>query len=55
VNLSETDGKPPRPTDRRARKRAPVGDVGQALRSAYDDALKEAIPPEMLDLLGKLG
>jgi hypothetical protein len=54
--LSDTDAKPPhRAPERRGRKRSPAGDVGHALRSAYDDTLKEAIPPEMLDLLGKLG
>ena len=30
-------------------------DVGSALKTVYDRTLKEAIPPEMLDLLGKLG
>jgi|GEM_PF-1057673 len=29
-------------------------DVGRALRSVYDRTLEESIPPEMLDLLGKL-
>jgi hypothetical protein len=28
--------------------------VGQALRSAYQETVGEDIPPEMLDLLGKL-
>jgi hypothetical protein len=37
------------------KKRPPAGEVGQALRSAYERTLDEAIPPEMLDLLGKLG
>jgi hypothetical protein len=41
--------------ERRGRKRAPAGEVGHALRSVYDRALNEEIPPEMLDLLGKLG
>lgn len=41
--------------ERRGRRRAPGGEVGHALRSVYDDTLKETIPPEMLDLLGKLG
>jgi hypothetical protein len=41
--------------DRRTRRRAPAGEVGSALRTVYDDTLKESIPPEMLDLLGKLG
>ena len=30
-------------------------DMGAALRSVYDKTLKESIPDEMLDLLGKLG
>jgi hypothetical protein len=29
-------------------------DVGPALKSVYDRTVREAIPPEMLDLLGKL-
>lgn len=29
--------------------------VGNALREAYQEALREDVPPEMLDLLGKLG
>ncbi len=37
------------------KKRAPAPEVGQALRSAYQRTLAEDIPPEMLDLLGKLG
>jgi hypothetical protein len=41
--------------DRRRRSKRPGHDVGDALRSAYDRTLKEEIPPEMLDLLGKLG
>jgi hypothetical protein len=41
--------------DRRGRKRTATGEIGLALRSVYDGALGEDIPPEMLDLLGKLG
>jgi Anti-sigma factor NepR len=29
-------------------------DIGSALRAAYDSAVNEDIPPEMLDLLSKL-
>ncbi|GAA4034856.1 hypothetical protein GCM10022281_13810 [Sphingomonas rosea] len=29
-------------------------DVGRALRSAYDEALREDVPDDFLDLLGKL-
>ena len=39
----------------RGRKRTPSGEIGSALRHVYDGALNEDIPPEMLDLLGKLG
>jgi hypothetical protein len=39
---------------RTRRKRGP-NEVGQALRAAYQQAVSEEIPPEMLDLLGRLG
>ena len=51
--LADNDKTPPNAPDRRKRKHA-SGDVGDALRSVYDRALGEGIPPEMLDLLGKL-
>ena len=31
-----------------------VGDVGRALRSVYDDTLRESVPDDFLNLLGKL-
>jgi len=37
------------------KRRGPNAEIGQALRKAYSDAVDETIPPEMLDLLGKLG
>jgi hypothetical protein len=37
------------------RKRSGSPEVGHALRAAYQQAVNEDIPPEMLDLLGKLG
>jgi len=40
---------------KQSKKRPPAGEIGSALRSVYDRALAEDIPPEMLDLLGKLG
>jgi hypothetical protein len=40
---------------RSRKKRPPPGEVGNALRSAYQRMVEEDIPPEMLDLLGKLG
>jgi hypothetical protein len=30
-------------------------DVGNALRSVYQRTVNESIPPDLLDLLGKLG
>ncbi|MEO6256438.1 MAG: NepR family anti-sigma factor [Sphingomicrobium sp.] len=29
-------------------------DLGRALRSVYDDTLRESVPDDFLDLLGKL-
>lgn len=52
------EASPPMDTDdlpRGRRRRTTNTELGQALRQAYDDAIEEAIPPEMLDLLGKLG
>ena len=37
------------------KKRAEPTQLGDALRSIYDRTLNEDIPPEMLDLLGRLG
>ena len=43
--------KKPATSDRNARK----GDLGRALRSVYDDTLREAVPDDFLKLIGKLG
>ena len=40
---------------RAPKKKSDSPEVGSALRSVYDATLNESIPPEMLDLLGKLG
>jgi len=37
------------------KKRPPAPEFGHALRSVYQQTVDESIPPEMLDLLGKLG
>jgi hypothetical protein len=37
------------------RKRANTPEVGHALRAAYQQTINEDIPPDLLDLLGKLG
>ena len=36
-----------------ARKQRP-SDLGRALRSVYDDTLREAVPDDFLNLIGKL-
>jgi hypothetical protein len=46
----ETSARPPA-----KKKRGGSPEVGHALRAAYQQAVSEDIPPEMLDLLGKLG
>jgi hypothetical protein len=40
-------------SDRGGRKTR-SGDLGRALRSVYDDTLREAVPDDFLNLLGKL-
>ena len=37
------------------KKRQRSADLGRALRSVYDDTLRESVPDEFHDLLGKLG
>jgi len=49
-----------RPGDGRkeaGKKKAPgrPADLGRALRSVYDDTLREDIPSDLKDLLGRLG
>ena len=43
-------GKPPPPPKKPRRP----SELGRALRSVYDDTLREAVPDEFLSLLGKL-
>jgi hypothetical protein len=52
---SSGGGGSPHLTPEKGHKRPPSNEIGSALRSVYDGALAEDIPPEMLDLLGKLG
>jgi len=57
---SETEGadhprreKSPSASDKKVRKQRP-SDIGRALRSIYDDTLRESVPDDFNDLLGKL-
>jgi hypothetical protein len=47
------NSKKPPASVRPARKQK-SGDLGRALRSVYDDTLRENVPDEFLSLLGKL-
>ena len=49
---SEMPDTPRSPTKKR---RAGGSEVGDALKTVYQRTVDEDIPPEMLDLLGKLG
>jgi hypothetical protein len=53
---SDDDGAPngASRTPPRRKKRQPA-EVGDALRTVYQTTINEDIPPEMLELLGKLG
>ena len=41
-------------TPNHPKKRQRSADLGRALRSVYDDTLRESVPDEFHDLLGKL-
>ena len=41
------------PNEKKGRKQR-AGDLGRALRTIYDDTLREAVPDDFRDLLGKL-
>ena len=59
-NRGETEGagysrrsKKSAPSDRNVRKQR-SGDLGRALRSVYDDTLREPVPDDFAKLIGKL-
>jgi hypothetical protein len=41
-------------TDEKKGRKQRAGDIGRALRTIYDDTLREAVPDDFSDLLGKL-
>jgi hypothetical protein len=55
----KTDPAPPAVSEdmptRSPKRRGHNAEIGQALRQAYSDAVDETVPPEFLDLLGRLG
>lgn len=40
--------------DEKKGRRQKAGDIGRALRTIYDDTLRENVPDDFLNLLGKL-
>jgi hypothetical protein len=50
ANRHVADGKP---TEKKSRKQRST-DIGRALRSVYDDTVREDVPDDFMDLLGKL-
>ena len=54
---SDAEGRKKKPASDGAskKKRLPsAGDIGRALRSVYDETLREEVPDDFTDLLGKL-
>ena len=54
----KSDPTPPADSEdmpRSPKKRGSNSEIGQALRQAYREAVDESVPPEFLDLLGRLG
>jgi hypothetical protein len=54
LSSDNNNDRQPAPKPRKPRRSAGPDDVGKALRSAYDEALREEVPDDFLDLLGKL-
>ncbi len=53
---AQTSAVDPSPRPKPGKKKGTdAPDVGHALRSAYERTVNEQIPPDLLDLLGKLG
>ena len=42
------------PASDKGARRQRSGDLGRALRSVYDDTLRETVPDDFINLLGKL-
>ena len=51
-NLGDKVNVKPASPEKKAKKKS--SDLGRALRSVYDDTLRESVPDEFLNLLGRL-
>ena len=54
-SVQASDTRPDREQNSKKRKNAGGTEFGSALRSVYQRTINEDIPPDLLDLLGKLG
>jgi len=45
---------PKKASDEKKGRKQRAGDIGRALRTIYDDTLRESVPDDFSDLLGKL-
>jgi hypothetical protein len=54
LSSDNNNDRPSAPKPGKVRKGSGTDDVGKALRSAYDETLREEVPDDFLDLLGKL-
>lgn len=54
ANEKRKDPAPMAKPEKRGGRGKKEGHVGNALRSVYQETVAEDVPPEMLDLLGKL-
>lgn len=55
---NDAENRPPpqerKEAPKKRRRGDPPGEVGKALRTVYDNTLREEVPNDFLDLLGKL-
>jgi hypothetical protein len=52
--LSDKDKADPLPRPTKAKSASGAPDLGKALRTVYDETLREEVPSDFMDLLGKL-
>lgn len=51
---AENKAAPKKASDEKKGRKQRAGDIGRALRTIYDDTLRESVPDDFSDLLGKL-
>ncbi|QNP44342.1 hypothetical protein H9L15_02825 [Sphingomonas daechungensis] len=51
---AKNNAAPQKASEENKSRKQRAGDIGRALRTIYDDTLREAVPDDFSDLLGKL-